>query len=43
MIKNIICDVLRDLVLFPQFTKSKKPHGGVLLLAQLQAKSLKLY
>ena len=35
--------VLRDLVLFVQFEKREKTHGGVLLLAKLQAFSLQLY
>ena len=35
-----VCDVLRDLVPFVQFTKREKHHGGMLLLVKLQAKNL---
>ena len=36
-------DVFRDLVPFVQFKNVKNTHGGVLLLVNLQAKSLYLY
>ena len=35
-------DVFRDLVPFVQFKNVKNTHGGVLLLVNLQAKSLSL-
>ena len=32
-----VCDALRDLVAFAQFKNRKNIHGGVLLLAKMQA------
>ena len=42
-VKHFTCDALHNLVPFVQLKKPEKNmHGGVLLLVQLQAKSLQL-
>ena len=38
-----ICDVLSDLLPFVQFKNVENTHGGVLLLAKVQAFSLQFY
>ena len=40
---TIICDALPDLVPFVRYKNVKKTYGGVLLLVELQVKSLQLY